>query len=163
MAYLRNGTAEVVRTVVFDLIQMGHLQVQTDKNSITQSASPPRPGTLWPLEQDVYAWFNLPREASAVFLESSELVRQVEHHCKPYCTTLESKGMVGLLVLIFLIRLSRLTDHGKQYLQRVQLVFGSIREQVTQGKLDQKDSRYMLAVALFGVTLLAQIHLTLLG
>ena len=88
IAYLRGGVNELIRSIIFKLIQQNFLRVdQTGKEPLIARTStvPPR-HRLSPVEERAYDWFVTPRAAAGIF-SSGGLSGVIE----PFCTTYEEK------------------------------------------------------------------------
>jgi uncharacterized protein (TIGR04222 family) len=95
IAYLRGGTNEVVRSVVFSLMQKGFIELNTDgkKTEIRQTASGASAANLSQIEQLALGWFYTPRDSSEVF-KAGGLVEQLESYGQTYQARLESQQML---------------------------------------------------------------------
>jgi len=69
IAYLRGGENELLRSLVFGLIQRGYLRVSADAKMplIERTELKPEARALPPLERRAYEWFAVPREAKELF------------------------------------------------------------------------------------------------
>ena len=113
VAYLRGGETEVARSVVFNLIQHGYLQVTPGEakgreQRIEWAPTYPYVDTLSQMERAVFNWFSAPRTAQEVF-KASTLPEQLKGYCATYekylaneqlLTTSEMKrvGIVNLFI-----------------------------------------------------------------
>jgi uncharacterized protein (TIGR04222 family) len=102
LAYLRGGENEVVRIVLFDMIQRGYLEVVDEKlliftkgQKLRQKPGHPDPRHLSQLGQAVFAWFSEPRSPADVF-RSSPLVGIVQEHCRSSHRRLEKESLFCL-------------------------------------------------------------------
>jgi uncharacterized protein (TIGR04222 family) len=88
VAYLRGGETEVARSVVFNLIQHGCLQVTPGEvkgtaQRIEWVPTHPYVDRLSQIERAVFDWFSLPRTAQGVF-KASTLPEQLKAYCAIY-------------------------------------------------------------------------------
>lgn len=69
IAYLRGGENELIRSVVFSLIQRGYLRINGDSKGarIERTSETPERRALSPLERRAYEWFSTPRAARELF------------------------------------------------------------------------------------------------
>lgn len=91
IAYLRNGTPEVTRLAVFNLIQRHYLYV-LEEDKIAQLPEHPDVNSLSPLEWDIFYWFSSPRPAKEIDLSS--LAHRIEQHCTVYRQNLHIKKLL---------------------------------------------------------------------
>jgi uncharacterized protein (TIGR04222 family) len=101
IAYLRGGENELIRVVIFDLIQRGYLQIKdpvkkwwkTGEYSIQKAANPPDPNHLNTLERGTYAAFHSAKSARDIF-SSAELSACAKLQAAAYDRTLEQEQLV---------------------------------------------------------------------
>ena len=69
IAYLRGGENELIRSVVFSLIQRRYLRIDGDSKRarIERTSETPERRALPPLERRAYEWFSTPRAARELF------------------------------------------------------------------------------------------------
>jgi uncharacterized protein (TIGR04222 family) len=91
IAYLRKGTNEVTRLVIFHLVQNGYLSIDREEKIVPLPESPPV-SSLSPVEQDVFYWFSSARPVKEMFLPS--LVYSIEQHCSNYRHTFHLKKLL---------------------------------------------------------------------
>lgn len=90
IAYLRGGTAELARAVIFHLLQDGYLTVDGGEEHrgkrkpslIRWRDDAPDPSCLKDLEREVYSWFR--RGLTPEQLFQSDYLRRLERHLAPY-------------------------------------------------------------------------------
>lgn len=92
VAYLRGGTYEATRFVVFDLLRRGHLRF-SEKDRLEQSDNATAVRHLSPLERDIHTWFSTPRSAGDLF-KPAGLAAHVQGHCDPYDSRFEAEGFL---------------------------------------------------------------------
>ncbi len=90
IAYLRDGENELIRLVIFDLIQRDYLHLQEQR--IEQAPKHPNSNFLTPIEHDVFRWFSSPRKPSDVF--QSSLPVRVTQHCTIYRERLQNEKLL---------------------------------------------------------------------
>ena len=94
MAYLRGGSAEIIRLALFGLIQRGALQITERHQSLTKVRRICRAGRSAdgadPLEQAVHRFVASPRRASEML--APQLRNEVEALSSPYRRALEERG-----------------------------------------------------------------------
>jgi uncharacterized protein (TIGR04222 family) len=95
IAYLRGGTNEVVRSVVFSLLQKDFIELNTDgkKTEIRQNDNGAGAAGLNQIEQLALGWFYTPRDSNEVF-KSGGLTEQLESYGKTYQARLEQQQML---------------------------------------------------------------------
>ncbi len=95
IAYLRGGENEVVRSVIFSLVQRGYLQInqQGKEPSIERAPEPPDRHQLPTLERRVFDWFSTPHTAGEVF-RSSGLPEQIKSFCATYEQRLHRENLL---------------------------------------------------------------------
>lgn len=95
IAYLRGGTNEVVRSVVFSLMQKGFIELKTDGKTteIKQIDNKMNRRSLSQIEQLALGWFYTPRNSADVF-KSGGLNEQLESYGKTYQARLEQQQML---------------------------------------------------------------------
>lgn len=95
IAYLRGGTNELTRSVVFSLLQKGFIEIRQDSNKpeIKQTNTSLSAAGLSQLEQRALGWFYVPRETSEVF-RSGGLNEQLEEFGQSYQAGLEQRQML---------------------------------------------------------------------
>jgi uncharacterized protein (TIGR04222 family) len=95
IAYLRGGTNEVVRSVVFSLMQKGFIELKTEANKteIRQIDNKMSTRGLNQIEQLALGWFYTPRDSGEVF-KSGGLIEQLESYGQTYQARLEQQQML---------------------------------------------------------------------
>jgi uncharacterized protein (TIGR04222 family) len=95
IAYLRGGTNEVVRSVVFSLMQKGFIELKTDGKTaeIKQTDTKTSQRGLSQIEQLTLGWFYTPRSSTEVF-KSGGLSEQLESYGQSYQARLEQQQML---------------------------------------------------------------------
>jgi uncharacterized protein (TIGR04222 family) len=96
IAYLRGGTNEVARSVVFALMQRGLIEIANDgAKNVIKKANPQAGGVrnLNQIEQLALNWLGNSRDPKEVF-ESNGLVKQLESYGQMYQTRLEQGQML---------------------------------------------------------------------
>src|SRR5436190_10177336 len=100
IAYLRGGVNELIRVVVFDLLQRGFLERREEKsafglikkNKIAQADAAASWSDLTPIEARVFGHFAVPREPSAVF--EATFTESLESECTGYASRLEQAQLL---------------------------------------------------------------------
>lgn len=84
IAYLRGGTNEVTRLVVFDLIRRGYLKTTGEGMSsrIERNDTRPREPLMDPLDRNVFDYFATRRDAKDLFRPGG-LAKHIEDWCEP--------------------------------------------------------------------------------
>ncbi|MGC2235799.1 MAG: TIGR04222 domain-containing membrane protein [Pyrinomonadaceae bacterium] len=95
IAYLRGGTNEVVRSVVFSLMQKGFIELNTDGKTaeIKQTDNKTSQRGLSQIEQLALGWFYTPRSSTDVF-KAGGLSQQLESYGQTYQSRLEQQQML---------------------------------------------------------------------
>ncbi len=94
IAYLRGGENEVVRVVIFNLIQRGYLGVaEGTKPQIERLSRHPDPRYLTQIERSVFDWFSMPHPAEAIF-QSRALPSKIEESIARYEQQLRREQLV---------------------------------------------------------------------
>jgi uncharacterized protein (TIGR04222 family) len=95
VAYLRGGTNEVVRSVVFSLMQKGFIEMKTEGRTTEIRQTENRMSTtgLNQIEQLALGWFYMPRDSTEVF-KFGGLIEQLESYGKTYQARLEQQQML---------------------------------------------------------------------
>lgn len=95
IAYLRGGTNEVARSVLFSLMQKGFLQVENNGKTgrIYRTEHPVHRGSLNPIEQITLDWIGNSCEASRIF-DAKGLTKQLEMYGNIYKSRLEQQQML---------------------------------------------------------------------
>ncbi|MBC7931057.1 MAG: TIGR04222 domain-containing membrane protein, partial [Rubrivivax sp.] len=95
IAYLRGGENEVTRSVIFALVQKGHLQVSQQGNDhfVGQAAEQTERRSLSTIERRTLDWFTLPQKTSEVF-RNGALASQLKPFCSAYEQRLKSEQLL---------------------------------------------------------------------
>lgn len=95
IAYLRGGTNEVVRSVVFSLMQKNLIELKNEGKTteIRQTGNKTSVSSLNQIEQLALGWFYTPRDSAEVF-KSGGLIQQIESYGKTYQARLEQQQML---------------------------------------------------------------------
>ena len=96
IAYLRGGTNEVARAVIFSLMQKGYLEIGKDGSDAYLSRTKNQPGSsrLMPIEQVSLDWIRNRQETKHIF-ESNGLTKQLEAYGETYKARLEQQQMLA--------------------------------------------------------------------
>jgi uncharacterized protein (TIGR04222 family) len=95
IAFLRGGTNELVRSVVFSLLQKNFIELRADgkKTEIRQIDAQAGAAALSQIEQLALGWFYTPRDSAEVF-RSGGLSEQLESYGQTYQARLEEQRML---------------------------------------------------------------------
>lgn len=95
IAFLRGGSNEAARSIIFSLIHKGLVEIVTEsKTSHLKPVSLARISGLANIEQETMDWLGLSRESEEVFSKSHGLVRELEPFLSIYRDRLESKQLL---------------------------------------------------------------------
>ena len=95
IAYLRGGESELLRTVIFNLVQKGHLRVSRwgKESRIERADAAVDRHALPPLERRVYNWFVGPHRPHEIF-QHNGLAREVQAFCATYEQRLKQEHLL---------------------------------------------------------------------
>lgn len=95
IAYLRGGTNEVARSVVFSLLQKGFVEIDGAGVKIKRIENAERRARLSEIEEIAFKWIGTEREAKDVFNKHFGLVEQLEPHGLSYDAQLARRQMLS--------------------------------------------------------------------
>ena len=102
-AFLRGGTSQVTRLVVFDLTERGYLELSAPKGrfglfaptkKLRRSASAPDPSSLTAIQRAAWNWLAVPRRPSQVFHRHIGLLKQIRPLCQVFIKPLTERRLL---------------------------------------------------------------------